>query len=423
MSTRCLCIVFFSVAVAHSAFDKARDAADADWLKISAWIRSNGGHVESTVRGNMTSHSGFSIRGIVSEKTGQPAQPVLAVPKKLWLTLDNFPDICEFPLESLPKCGHPLQKSHLILIKTAGAIALETKKGNASFYHVYLGGLPRLDEFRSFHPRFMGADVQEDFTGLPITGIAQELQLFDVQLRECFQSWTKVPNSIVAGITLDEIQLAMIQYRTRTFDIVGKFPSMIPGADFFNTEKPILVNTVWQVTNSSFQVNAIAGKVKAGSELYYMYCKKCDNTKYMAIWGLYLEGNENPMQTPAANCAAHVDESQPLRHGKFRSLREASEAMLDLNSASAPTEMGSIAPRCRQAALSSSQGPLRCSFARLAWEHCALEWGYLSAKAPVNALIAEAQRSLPATADLIRQSFTSNSLLKFKRHQSLNHSL
>lgn len=400
MSAPFLCLGLFYFGSAHSISQQDSNAANTDWLNVAAWIDSNGGYVEPTIKSNMTSHSGLSIRGIVSGKALRPGKPVLFIPKKLWLTLDKFPDLQQSPLEHLQQCGAPLQKHHLNMVKMAGALARETRKGNASFYHVYISGLPTMDDFRSFHPRFMRDDVQEDFGGLAMTADATELKKFDVKLKDCFQSWTKVPNSPVAGITSDDMELALMQYRTRTFDS-GKYPSMVPGADFLNTDKPVLVNTIWQVKDDNFKVDMIRGGVGPGTELFYMYCKTCDNDKLVGIWGLYLEGNENPVQT-AADCAAQV---ATLRHGKFKSLRQASEAMLNLSDVPAASGSGKRVPRCRKEALSSEQGPLRCSLARLAWEHCAAEWGYPSAGTQEYALFVESKLRAPAMADLISQSY------------------
>jgi len=186
-----------------------------------------------------------------------------------------------------------------------------------------------------------------------------------------------------------------MQYRTRVFGISPTSPSMIPASDFLNTDTPWHINTLWQVKADTFKVDPIPGKVPAGSELYYMYCKKCDNSMLVASWGLYLEENENKVPTPA-DCSAH---------GKFKSLRAASEAMLDLNDVPATRKERRTAPRCQKTALSSPQGPLRCSFARLAWEQCALKWGYLDAQSPESALIAKTQTTTQETADFISQMY------------------
>eukprot|EP00746_Dinoflagellata_sp_MGD_P006792 gnl/MRDRNA2_/MRDRNA2_113384_c0_seq1.p1 gnl/MRDRNA2_/MRDRNA2_113384_c0~~gnl/MRDRNA2_/MRDRNA2_113384_c0_seq1.p1 ORF type:complete len:411 (-),score=62.80 gnl/MRDRNA2_/MRDRNA2_113384_c0_seq1:65-1297(-) len=410
MSALHLCLALVSIAVASSFHNQDSDAANADWLKIAAWITSNGGYVSPSIRGNMTSHSGVSIRGIVTDEDLRPGKPVLSIPKKLWFTLDNFPDIHQSRLEGIQQCNAPLQERHLNMVKMAGALAREKRKGNASFYQVYVSGLPTMEDFHSFHPRFMRDEVREDFRGLPLTSSIKELQLFDGHLKDCFQSWTEMASSPVSGITVDEMELALTQYRTRTFDS-GAHPSMVPGADFFNTDKPILVNTIWKAQDDNFSVDMVKDGLPQ-TELFYMYCKSCDNDHLMGIWGLYLEGNENPLRT-TADCAAQVD---TLRHGSFKSLREASMAMLDLSNVAAAKESENRVPRCRKEAMSSQQGPLRCSLARLAWEYCAEEWGYpagKSARAP-----GDPQPRVPGMAELLSQKYM-NAFLRTNIHRHL----
>merc|ERR1719161_3397614 len=111
----------------------------------------------------------------------------------------------------------------------------------------------------------------------------------------------------------------------------------------------------------------------------------------MEIWGLYLELNENPLQT-VADCNTHHEHTR----GKFKSLREASEAMLDMSGVDKAIKEGWKAPRCREELLSVEQGPLRCSFARLAFEHCKQEWVYLSSNVPAHDLA----RSTPNVAEM-----------------------
>jgi len=377
------------------------------WSKVSAWISSNGGYVNPRIRAKVTSHSGFQVRGIVSGETTATGQPILHVPKKLWLTLDKFPDIYNASLAQLPHCSFPLNVKHLNLVKNAGALAREYKKGNASFYHAYFSSLPTLDDFRLFHPRFMKDDVREDFAGLPMTAIASDLQRFDAKLRDCFLSWAKAPGSPVAGISVEDFEFAQTQFRTRAFNTGGDSPSLVPGADLLNTDRPVKLNTRWYVKDDKFRLDTTIGGTESGVELYDEYCKPCDNTMMMSIWGLYLEGNENPLTTRgAATCNAQIHATQPHKHGKFKSLREAAEAMLDLDDVNAAGKERRTSPRCRKEVLSLDQGPLRCSLARLAFEHCLQEWGYLGSLVPESAFFHHrSQFNASGMAELVSISF------------------
>lgn len=398
----CLCLALPFLSLSHGS--KSDDNVNANWMKLSQWINSNGGYVDPKIKANMTSHSGIRIRGIVSEKALDSGETILHIPKKLWFTLDRYPDIHDVSLARVSQCSSSLKDSDRALVKVAGALAREHKKGNASFFHPYISRLPTLDEFRSFHPRFMKADVREDFNGLPMTAIAVELQKFDAKLRDCFLAWTRSPGSPVAGISLELFELGYTHFRTRAFGTNSAFPSLVPGADLLNTDKPYNLNTFWQKTDDNFLMHGSSGGVESGRELYDEYCKPCDNTILMSLWGLYLEGNENPL-TRLADCNAKRDPGQLYRHGKFRSLREASEAMLDLNDIDPALKEGRKAPRCHKESFSLEQGPLRCSFARLAFEHCVQEWGYLGSRVPEVAFVSRPRFNATGIAHLIRSSY------------------
>jgi hypothetical protein len=372
-------------------------------LDIASWINSHGGYVDPRLKGSVTSHNGIKIRGVVSTKAvEQPGQLVFRIPKKLWFTLDKFPDINSAELAQLPNCSAPLREPHFNLVKMAGALAREKKKQNASLFDVYISKLPTLADFRSFHPRFMKDDVRDDFSGLPVSDVARELQLFDLKLTNCFLSWTKVASSPVAGITAEEFDEAQSQYRTRAFSTSEKHgitTALIPGADLLNTDRPLTFNIDWRVKNDNFFLVDSDQGVGSGVELIDSYCEGCNNEHMMEIWGLYLELNENPLQT-VADCNTHHEHTR----GKFKSLREASEAMLDMSGVDKAIKEGWKAPRCREELLSVEQGPLRCSFARLAFEHCKQEWGYLGSRVPEYAL-AQHSSNVAEMADMISLSY------------------
>jgi len=372
---------FALLCSSHANSNSIDVGVTADWLEISRWINENGGYIDPNVGANLTSHNGFNIRGVtVSGKAVSSGERLFYVPKKLWLSLDKFPDIKNVQLAHVPHCGHPFQEEHLNLIKIAGALARERRKGNASVFHVYISRLPSLEDFRSFHPRFMKADVQEDFAGLPLIDIVQELQQFDSELRNCFHSWTQAENSPVAGISADEFDLAQTQFRTRAFGSGESFPSMVPGADLLNTARSIRFNTRWEIIGDNFLMKADWGGAASGTELYDEYCETCGNDMMMTLWGLYLEDNRNPLKTQA-HCNAKADQN-PHKPGKFGSLQQAAEAMLDLKGLELARKEDWRAPRCRSELSSMDQGPMRCSLARLAFEHCKQEWGYLGSRVP-----------------------------------------
>lgn len=78
--------------------------------------------------------------------------------------------------------------------------------------------------------------------------------------------------------------------------------------------------------------------------------------------------------------------------------------MLDLKDVDSALKEGRNAPRCREEVLSLEQGPLRCSYARLAFEHCKMEWGYLGSRMPEYSLV-QKSLDLSSMADLISHSY------------------
>merc|ERR1719161_1601170 len=119
----------------------------------------------------------------------------------------------------------------------------------------------------------------------------------------------------------------------------------------------------------------------------------------MATWGVYLEDNGNPLKLKA-HCNAKADPSKPNKHGKFGSLKQAAEAMLDLKGVELARKEGWTAPRCRSGLSCMDQGPMRCSIARLAFEHCKQEWGYLGSLVPEYAFIHHKSKTKHRASDI-----------------------
>lgn len=391
------------------------DGANAGWSEVVEWVRSNGGFVHDGFKENLTLHGGASVRGIVSNQALGAETTILEVPYKLWFTLDSFPEILNSDVEGCTQLRRfPAEADRM---KLAAAIAVETKKGSASFHSPQLSLFPTLEDFRTFHPRLMGSALHADFAALPVTSISAQLQAMDQVVHDCFQRWERAPKSPVAGIHWDDVMAGRLNILTRSHNVTGTsaLPVLIPAADMMNTDKASLLNTVWGETSNNishplygpiselpgmemlkgerkFTISTGKDGVGAGQELYESYCPHCDNSRMLLNWGVYLEANTNPLpQDPRVECAAKASSTTT---GK--SLREAAEHALDLGSLPTAQAAGWTAPRCRPEVLADpDQGPLRCALARLAWEHCAGAWGREAPKAarlnlkPTPALTAE----------------------------------
>merc|ERR1719386_611526 len=101
-STFYKCLILFFHCLANSKDFNA--TVKTDWLDLSSWINSHGGYVDPNFTGSITYHSGFDIRGVVST-IAAGEQVVFRVPKKLWFSLDNFPDFNNAELDQVPNCS------------------------------------------------------------------------------------------------------------------------------------------------------------------------------------------------------------------------------------------------------------------------------------------------------------------------------
>lgn len=344
------------------------------WSDVGAWMRHNGAFVHSSLRTQATRHGGISVRGVVSIADLPAHEPLLYIPRKLWFTLDKFPEIQNSQLPSSADI------SNVVLLKVAVALALEVKKGKASFFASYLSSLPALADFQSFHPTFSGEDIVSDFEELPAVGASRFVAQEDAATMTMFEEWQSVSgasSSCVPGLTAlawEEVLQGIAWFRTRAFLINASSheAALIPGADFLNTARQSSLNTDWALPVSSARASSDSFTlradipVEAGVELFDRYCYKCDNDMMLSVWGLYLE--DNPVRsTDIVDCSSSDIGAR---------MRLASEGILDLdaNSLVQSRAQGWTAPRC--SATTGMKGQLRCSLARLAWEYCAEAWGY-----------------------------------------------
>jgi len=346
-------------------------AIDA-WAELKVWMEDSGATVASGMKVNTTRHGGLGIRGIVVEGDGlHDSQSILSVPKRLWLHMDNFPEL-HSPFATLenmiPKeCDRET-------LKAGVALALETFKGTASFYHPYLKSLPTLDDYRSYHPRLASTGLLQEFEALDITKSIRALQSLDEHLGMCFASLQNASQAKCQGteqqggcipnlseLTEEDLQLALPRWRTRVYGMADGSAAMIPSSDLLNTAKSELLNTNWRPTSNVFNLTA-SGRVPGGSEVYDSYCTDCNNAAMLKIWGIYMEDNNNEASNIGSDCES-------------AGLRQVAESILDLHSVNIHDgTMHWNAPRCKQSPDATAQGPMRCSFARLAWETCADIW-------------------------------------------------
>jgi len=341
------------------------DGKDA-WASTTAWMIANGAIVHPGLRSNMTSHGGAHIRGVITDSKLVGGEALLQVPRKLWIVIDNFPEVEKANVTKL-QCAN-MKPSDLETMKAEVALALETRKGNASFYYPYIRSLPTLGDFKSFHPRWVTTALAVEFGTLPIVKYGKMQQLFDTHVKACFQSWQRNPGDLngLVQLSWQDMELAISQFRTRTYGVANGVSALIPGSDLLNTGSGPELNTNYAPAQDTFTLRA-AKSVLPGSELYDPYCPNCENGNMMANWGVFLENNPTQLRwKDYVRCSTAYDEG--------RALRKAAESALDVNLKLMASE-GWNSPRCRTATTADQpQGPLRCSLARMAWEFCGNQW-------------------------------------------------
>jgi len=353
------------------------------WTDTVAWMQSHGATVHPGLRANLTHHGGALIRGIVAEGQLHPAEVLLSVPKRLWLSADKFPEVMEADLSKFEHCH--LDKTTIRFLKLSTGIAREVKRGNSSFWFPYLKTLPTLSDFESFHPRLAGQDILSDFWALPIAKEITGQQQDDNEASQCFQRWQQEApaDDIVRKLSWRDVEQSLFWCRTRCNNVGDHEPALMPGFDLINTEKQSLLNADWQVPKQETQdfILSVGGHsmVQPGEELLEPYCRGCDNSKILLRWGAYLEDNPVTLDNEQIMTAP----GDPANCTTLRAVAE-TRLVLDIETHQKLASKQWKSPRCKDKVLATErQGPLRCSLARLSWEQCASNWGYVAKVLPV----------------------------------------
>eukprot|EP00929_Paragymnodinium_shiwhaense_P069907 TRINITY_DN35330_c0_g3_i2.p1 TRINITY_DN35330_c0_g3~~TRINITY_DN35330_c0_g3_i2.p1 ORF type:complete len:733 (-),score=242.95 TRINITY_DN35330_c0_g3_i2:77-2275(-) len=321
------------------------------WDAAVSMLAKNGAEVSKKPQVKMLTHGGSEVRSIVAKSALEDGEILLKIPAKLWVHMDNFPEVKAVWMD----CGTGYE------VKLCTAMALERNRGNESLWKDYFPGLPQMDDYKAFYPRWSEKDLLDEFAGLELVESVRASQQRDDDMQKCWEDWQKGNGSSIDGVSdlkWDDIKLGLAQFRTRNHNVSndGDGPGMgalIPAADMMNTNPS--PNTAWKFVDEDgdgkkdyWQLSA-KGAVEAGGELYETYCGSCDNTNMLNYWGIYMEDNAQEARQ-STSCGKLLLTAQKYLEGT--------------------KPEGMVAPRCKNETLEKSQGPLRCSYARLAWESC-----------------------------------------------------
>jgi len=375
MTLAALGVVLSAVAVARILQAAATPHPSVHDQMVS-WMRDNGGQVHQAIEFKSMKHGGFNVHGAVTKEDLPRGSVIVQAPQKMWLGTDTLQHVPLSLLDGVHDCNTEDPGDMTFGI----ALALEAKKGNGSFFQPMLRAFPTLADFHQYYPVLAENDVLADFGELPILRHLHLGHQADITtMAKCFNALQAAEHSkdFLKPLSLDDFLLARYILRTRAMDVsVGAIPAMF---DAFNTATNGKANVMGGYkAEDLFQIRTTR-PVPAGTELVHVYCPDCDNEMLLTGWGVYAE--DTPVllnDLMSVNCSVAWDKKSNANatHG---SLREAAEAMLEVSSAQDALEAGWKAPRCSLAAVEATdQGRMRCSFARLAWEKCAAEWGYSS---------------------------------------------
>lgn len=403
------------------------DAEDA-WHIFGHWLAASGEAPDARLAARPLVAAGLAERSLVAAGGHLPKGTVLAeVPKQMWIHLDNFPLLQRANLTQLPECS-AMPDATLTTLKLAAAVAVETKKGNRSWFEAYLQQLPTFQDYHNTYPSFAGPVLLADFEALPLIRLVKHMHKVDDQLRICFQAWQqsglRQPGALggdgppeFAQLHWADVTMGLMHVRTRGRSVsLGNTTTraLVPGTDFVNAALPASVNTRSAAqsdsANHSIWRLSAAADVPAGGELREEYCSGCHNDAMMLLWGIYLDNNPNHVDLELGDLdpdyCMPVSRSAPLRDvvlGAFeldRSPEPLAPSYIFMELLRAGLHRASAALGCPPLAAkgpASEQAPLRCSLARLALEHCAETWAahdFSSEALPRRAALLEEEDAL-----------------------------
>jgi hypothetical protein len=311
-------------------------------------------------------HGDANVRGVVASSDVSPESSVMVIPKKLWVEPSKYPEFLNSQLPSSCDVGDSYWQRE---VKFSAAIASEIQKGRSSFFFPYLTTLPTTADFESFVPWTMDQDIQSDFAALPMAKDVRDVQAHFQRMATCFDAWAQARNSPAKGVTWENTLLALFWLRTRSYTLWGKNGGenvMIPGVDMVNTVEGSDLNVDYRISEEGFSMMTYSHPISSGVELVENYCSNCTNTRMVWLWGIYLESNPFTINAEPGVCAGEAG----------RHMKEVTAA--SLQDAASVKVASQRSPRCLKETLERTQGPLRCSMTRIAWETCAATWGLTS---------------------------------------------
>ncbi|CAE7945001.1 unnamed protein product [Symbiodinium sp. KB8] len=336
------------------------------WEALVAWIHSRGGYVHTNLELTDVHHGGIRMTGLATSAPIPEDTIVMELPPETLLNLkllSTMPEYSAFA-GAMPNCTltRGLQRS-LRQLKAMTLLAVERSKGRESDFVAYFDLLPSRAEQEESDLFFAGESILEDFAMLPVVNFWRRIQKDQYQeLESCFH----ILRGLLDGVEVEwkDVEGLLRIHGSRHFNAKpADVEFLAPAADMVNTGRPEQLNLSPSLLMSSPEAPEATLRLTAsrfvapGEELITSYFDSLDNEDVLFRWNMYLEGNPEILDASDEPC---FDEQGTLP--------SATLSMLE------PVMQEFSVPRCKAAAMSSFQGPLRCSLARLAFELCGHPW-------------------------------------------------
>eukprot|EP00929_Paragymnodinium_shiwhaense_P099903 TRINITY_DN6181_c0_g1_i1.p1 TRINITY_DN6181_c0_g1~~TRINITY_DN6181_c0_g1_i1.p1 ORF type:complete len:613 (-),score=232.06 TRINITY_DN6181_c0_g1_i1:59-1897(-) len=333
--------------------EQANAKTQKAWQDMLEYLKRSGGNISESIVTRMMEHGGSFARGIVAKSDMKNDEVLFAIPKSMWIHIDNFPEMKASSLS----CGW-------VSTRIVTALAMEIQKGTSSTWWPYIENLPTREDFKRFYPRWAKEELLEEFDGTTFVADIRTKRSDEQTLRECWENWRsehakKGDKPDLGNLSWKEMELAYAWWRSRNYGFDDQ-NALIPVSDFMNTAPKSDFNARWKAKSSQgengtkdyFEVFATAD-VAAGTEYYESYCRECSNWKFLETWGIYME--DNPIRTDKEG----VDVCARIMPKALEALENPSKKSENMT-----------APRCKKETIEKAQGALRCNMARLAFEAC-----------------------------------------------------
>lgn len=323
------------------------------WEKFKALVKGSA-HLQNSE----FLHDGFKIRGLSAVSSMEAGMEILRVPAGLVLSkanpaLQNFYSGIAFEEPSDPTW------------KLVSFLAAQKRLGARSPWGPYVAHLPKLSDFRVFHPLWASEDLLQLFAPLPLLHNVREYrrrvrtewrewQSFSHVLEKKLADGTKSDPQTEAlrkaalGMTEDDIQWAFSVVLTRGFG-TPQGSALAPVADDLNTDNPFKLNVQWHgQQDGSVQLKTTAS-VSKGDELLTSYSAGLrNNDDFASSFGFALRHNADVVGRLAPRACTSMAKAVKSRYG-----------------AEGPKDTEKCTPPA-----SEQQPAVFCTLLALAKEHC-----------------------------------------------------